>query len=180
MVSKHLGKMISLVSIFASFNHAKKILQDGFGIEISVTCLENYVHQVGQKLYNIFKVKGKDPDLCKVKGEESDVLYLQADGSMVPISGKEGLEYKENKLGLAYSKKDIALEKTFKGKSRVEIKNKRFVSSLGEGVEEFKKMFYSLALKKGLQESKEVILLCDGAKWLSKMKTIIFLRLFKF
>ncbi|MDY6934516.1 MAG: hypothetical protein SVZ03_09885 [Spirochaetota bacterium] len=58
---------------------------------------------------------------------------------MVPICGNKKVVYKENKQGIVYMDSDIVYKKSKNGKERIEIHNKRFVSSLGEGVDTFKK-----------------------------------------
>jgi len=47
----------------------------------------------------------------------------------------------------------------------VEIKNKHFVSSLGEGVEKLKKMLHAVAKENGLYKAMQQVLICDGASW---------------
>jgi hypothetical protein len=97
-------------------------------------------------------------------------MYIQADGSMVPIRGEEKRDFKEVKLGLVHVEDDIVQKRTREGETRSEIKNKRFVSSIGEGVESFKKMLKARAIEKGYYRASEIILLSDGASWIDKMK----------
>ena len=56
------------------------------------------------------------------------------------------------------------------GEIRIEIQNKRFVSSLGEGADKFQKMLYAQSLEQGAKKAEEVIILGDGAVWINKFK----------
>lgn len=170
MVSKYFAKIISLVSIFIPFKHSVKIIKDILQIDASETLLQKVIHKVGNKLYK--NMKNKKPVEIEVdeKVLDIDLLYIQADGSMVPILKAEKIEYKENKLGVVFTNKDITEKKKKNGETRVEIKNKRFVSSLGKEVDEFKDMLNKIAIEKGSNHSGRTIFLCDGAVWLNNFK----------
>lgn len=113
---------------------------------------------------------GRRPESIPRPSEIIERMYIQADGSMVPIRAEEKREFKEVKLGLVHIEADIVQKKTRKGELRSQIKNKCFVSSIGEGVEPFKIMLKARAIEKGYYQASEVILLSDGASWIDKMK----------
>jgi hypothetical protein len=144
-------------------------------IEMSETLLKSIYH-IGEKLYNDMEEKGRRPESVQSKVDSVDTMYILADGAMVPTVSDGEVEYKENKLGMTFTDKDVVPIESKKGENRVEIKNKRFVSSIGEGVERFKKMLHALSKENGLYKADKVILLCDGASWLSKMKDEYFPR----
>lgn len=166
-LSKGLGKVISLYSIFVPYDHVKKFISDTLNLKISVTCIKDISYRVGNMISKNFMSNDSNEN---EKDEDIDILYLQADGAMTPILTENGLEYKENKLALAFTDKDMVKKISKKGEERIKIKNKRFASSIGEGVEIFKKLTQKLAIKKGMLKAKKVILLSDGAAWISKMK----------
>ena len=166
-LSKGLGKVISLYSIFVPFDHVNKFISDTLNLQISVTCIKDLSYRIGNMISSSFTDDNVDMD---EEDENIDVLYMQADGAMVPILTENGLEYKENKLALAFTDKDMEKKVSKKGKESIKIKNRRFVSSIGEGAETFKKLVQKLALKKGMLKAKTVVLLSDGATWISKMK----------
>lgn len=113
------------------------------------------------------------------KEEESDIiesnirkttskLYIEVDGSMVPIRAKIGekdvVEYKENKLALLFREEDI---KYNKDRTKRDITGKQYVTSLGQGVEHFE----NLAKKKSyLYNAALIIYLTDGAEWIDQMR----------
>ena len=95
-------------------------------------------------------------------------LYVEVDGSMVPICGEEGeknhVEYRENKLALLFREEDI---KYNKDRTRRDITEKRYVTSLGQGVEHFE----NLTKKKTcLYRAEKVIYVTDGAEWIDQMR----------
>lgn len=170
MVSKGYAKICSQMIISMPFEHVSHLLYNIYGFEVSETCLKDISNNIGTKLYKEAEQKGKLPFRSTGKKAHCDILYIHADGSMVPTISENCIEYKENKLGLLYTNRDIVYKKSSRGIERVEINNKRFVSSIGEGVEPFKKMLYSCAVAKGYHRARKVIILTDGAVWLKKMK----------
>jgi hypothetical protein len=152
------------------FKHSVKIIKDLLRIDISETLLQKVIHKVGDRLYKNMKNKKEEEIEVGKNALDIDLLYIQADGSMVPISKAEKIEYKENKLGVVFTNKDITEKKGKNGETRVEIKDKRFVSSLGKGVDEFKDMLSKTAIEKGSDHSNNVVFLCDGAVWLNNFK----------
>lgn len=170
MLSKRSAKALTWLSVFMPFEHVKSYYKDIEGIDISETCLKETTHRLGSRIHEIMEVKGRRPETIKGPKISSDVMYIQADGSMVPIRGEKEREFKEAKLGLIYTNRDIVQRKTKKGEISTDIRNKRFVCSIGEGVEPFKKMMYAAAREKGYFKSKKVVVLSDGATWISKMR----------
>ena len=69
-----------------------------------------------------------------------------------------------------YKNTDIVRKRSKSGKERIGIRNKHYVSSLGEGVDKYKKMLYAQSLEQGAKKAKEVIILGDGASWINKFK----------
>jgi len=89
---------------------------------------------------------------------------------MVPISGEERLEFKENKLGLVFCEENIEHRKTKNGKEHTEIHHQRFTTSLAKGTDEFKEMLHNSAKSKCLEQANTTIFLSDGAIWLREYR----------
>ena len=136
-------------------------------IQVSRTFLGQLVHRIGSKFYQ--KAKQEEHSYAS-ELQAPEVLYIQADGAMVPIMGEKQREFKENKLGVVFCEEDIVRNKTKNGKEHTEIHNKRFATSLNKGTEEFKQMLYNTAKSKGLHQAEAVIFLSDGASWLRKYR----------
>lgn len=170
MSSKGFAKICCQLLVFMPFEHAARILNQIYRCNISETFLKDLSDKIGSKLYKEFENKSRMPYNLDLSEEEIDTMYIHADGAMVPIKGGKSIEYRENKLGLVYTDKDIVTKTSKKGKERVSIHNKRYVSSIGEGVEPFKKMMYANALENGYRRAQNIVFLTDGAVWLKKMK----------
>ena len=107
------------------------------------------------------------------------VLYIQADGSMAPICPEKGKEkrvqYRENKLAVFFNKEDLkAVANKSRSKPSYKIMKKRFVSSLGRGVQHFEKLVKKKAFEMGAQAAKTIIFLSDGAVWLDGIRERLF------
>jgi len=165
MCSKKFSKLCSNACVFTPFEHAGKIIESFLNIHVSETTLMKIVNKAGEKIYQDFKNK----EVSKKIKKSSKIIYIQSDGSMVPTLGEEKIEYKENKLGLVFSDTDIKERKGKNGEKEIEIKNKRFVSSIGKGVEEFQNMLFKAAKIKGSEKCKTLIFLTDGATWLKNI-----------
>jgi len=168
--SKRLAKAITQIAAFMPFKETKKLLADLIGVDVSVTFIEDITVKVGNRLHRDMQEKARRPYAIKDREENVTTLYIGADGAMVPLVGEESVEYKENKLGIVFNNNDLVHKTTKKGKTSTQIKKKRLVSSLAEGVEPFKKMLFSAAVEKGYYAAKEVVFLSDGATWLEKCK----------
>ena len=111
----------------------------------------------------------------KEKQRRSERVYIEADGSFVPIrankaNGEKGTQYKENKLGIFFKESD--LKKSEKKKSQ--IVKKYFVSSLGKGVKHFEKLLLKKAYELKTLFAKEIIFISDGAEWIDQMRERLF------
>lgn len=169
-MSKRLCKIASMMLVFSPFAHTRKLIRETLNINVSETALISISSRIGTRLYNNMEKKSKRPEQVQSKVSSVHVMYIQADGAMTPIATAGGVEYKENKLGIVFTDDNILRRKTKNGVDRVEIKNKHFVSSVGEGVEKFKKMLHAVAKENGLYKATQQVLICDGASWLTKMK----------
>lgn len=174
MCSKGFAKICSQFLIFMPYEHAAKLLKEIYGHNVSETFLKDLSNKIGSRLYKESEKKARMPYNLDKSSDPIKTIYIHADGSMVPILGKESIEYRENKLGLVYTDMDIVKNISKSGKVKVKIKNKRYISSIGDGVETFKKMMKACTLEKGYSKAKQAIFLTDGAIWLKKMKNEFF------
>ncbi len=174
MASKRFAKVCSQLILFMPFEHASKFIKEVYNCEVSETFLQELAYKLGSKLHKDFEEKGRMPYNLDPESDEIGTMYIHADGSMVPILGEDSIEYKENKIGLVYTDKDIVSKTSKKGKTRVMINNKRYVSSIGEGVEPFKRMMNVCALENGYRRASNKVFLTDGAAWLKKLKDEFF------
>lgn len=176
MASVRLAKVMTQTAIFMPFEDTRKLIKEFTGLKLSATFIENNVVRIGDSLYRKVEEKGKRPYAIKEKEKGIQTMYIGADGAMVPlISDEKSVEYKENKLGIVFTDKDITYKKGKKEKNpTVHIDKKRFVSSIAEGIEPFKKMLFAAAVEKGYHAAEQVVLIGDGASWIDKLHSEYF------
>ena len=170
-----LEETICLLSAHMPFDHVCAYLDRSEGISITQKQVWKTAEANGNSLIEKEETLAegyrrkiyKNLDVCESKTE---CLYCQIDGSMVPIRGDKEVIYKENKLSILFDKKDIIKNK--KGKSK--IMRKRFVSSLGNGVEHFEQLLSKKAFEMGSSKSKKIVVISDGAEWIDQLRKRLF------
>ena len=178
--SKRLIKSFALICVHVPFEHAKNLIKEFIDLEVSEFCLKRIIFTVGKKLSADAQKPMTLEEMTKLFEKEDteienmNTLYVQGDGSMVPTRGKNTREFKENKLAVAYWSNDIHKTISKKGKERTEIKNKKFVSSIGKGVEPFKNALKNTTSRMGAAFAKTIVFLSDGAPWLINMQRELF------
>ena len=118
-------------------------------------------------------VKTNTVQLLKKKQQKTNQrLYVEADGSMIPLIDPEnkGVKYTENKLAVCFTENDI--DKT--NPKNFKITKKKFVNSPGLGVGHFEMHLQLAALKLNAATAKEVVFISDGANWLDGIRNRLF------
>ena len=149
----------------SSFEEASYMMEKYLNIKISPFLIQQVSEEVGKNLYEQEKKAAEDLYKNQYKAistvpenHKKGRIYIEADGSMVLIR-KEG--YKEMKLGMVF--KDSMILNS--NKERHIIAEKDYVACLGTA-EEFKKMLWAAAIRNGFQDTKEIVILGDGSKWI--------------
>lgn len=168
--SKGFAKVATQLAIFVPEEHTRDFLKTLLNIDVSVTLISNIVTRFGSKLHSDYYKKSRRTYAIENKETNVDVLYVEADGAMTPLWGDKCREYKENKLGIVFNNKDIVHKITKNDHETCKVIHKKFVSSIAEGVEPFKKMLFAAAVEKGYHSAKKIVFLCDGASWLMKLR----------
>jgi len=103
-------------------------------------------------------------------GCKNGTLYIQTDGATLNTRCKneEGSSWRENKLGLVFSSDNIRYWVDAKGKKQHSINKREYVSYVG-GVDYFKWLLLSCAIRNGYGEYKKTVVLSDGATWIRHM-----------
>jgi hypothetical protein len=104
-------------------------------------------------------------------GETEDgVLYILTDGAALNTRSKDdnGSTWRENKLGLVISSDNIRYWTDAKGKIQHRINKREYVSYVG-GVDIFKWLLLSCAVRNGYGKYRKTVLLGDGATWIRNM-----------
>lgn len=160
-----------------SYNQAKQMLEKYRNINLGTDTVLKVTEYVGKIVY-------EEDDRQAVKNYENianlgteekkktqDILYGSIDGSAVNtrIEDENGSTWKENKLGMFFSDKDL-----FKRKDKSNMILKKEFTTIFGGVEKFKQHFFNLALKQDYLSYNKVIFITDGATWIRNMLNELF------
>lgn len=168
--SKRFAKVINQLAIFIPEKHVKEHIRSILCIDVSVTLISQLVTRFGDTLHKHMEKKAGRPHTIEQREKGVKTLYIESDGAMAPLWGEHCREYKENKLGIIFNDKDILKKISPNGEESAQIVRKKFVSSIAEGVEPFKKMLFAAAVEKGYYSAEKVIFVSDGASWLEKCR----------
>lgn len=108
-----------------------------------------------------------DVPLNKTKG----TLYIEIDGAAINtrVEDENGSTWKENKLGIIFSDKDILITNSKKkNKKGNKILKKTFVSYFGNA-EAFGKHLFAAAVKYNYEDYERVVFITDGATWIRNL-----------
>ncbi len=162
-----------------SFEAAERSFEYLTGLQISRSLIRQITEETGQKVYKQQMEKAEEaiarpeetvPSLLPHE-RRAGTLYVMVDGSQVNtrVKDQEGSSWKEMKLGLVYSDKNII---TRKGGQSV-LMDKEYVAYWGD-VNGFKKLLFEAAVTKGYGIYERVVVIGDGAHWIWKMYEELF------
>lgn len=162
-----------------SFEAAEQSFEYLAGLQVSRSLIRQITEETGQKVYEQQMEKAEEtiarpeetvPSLLP-RERRAGTLYVMADGSQVNtrVQDQEGSSWKEMKLALVYSDKDVIIRKS--GQSV--LVDKEYVAYWGE-VNGFKKLVFDAAVTKGYGIYERVVVIGDGAHWIWKMYEELF------
>ena len=145
-------------------------------INISDDQIRNVTNYIGQIVYED-DCRRRDEALEHLKSgklsrkRKTSVLYIEMDGAMFNTRKQEnGSTWKENKLGLVFSSKDVVKYKSSKGEEYHRILSREYISYAGDA-DTFKEHLYATALRNGLETHEKIVLISDGASWIKTFLT---------
>lgn len=165
----------------SSYQEAENYFKRSYHIEISDDTIRKVVNFIGEIIFKydheLAENTKKNINTMPIKGDLScdGVLYIMTDGAALNTRVKDdnGSSWRENKLAVAFSNKDIHYWRNKKDVLCHRILKREYISYIGS-VEEFKYYFLSLALRNGYGKYKKTVLLSDGATWIRNLKEEIF------
>jgi hypothetical protein len=166
--------LISYVAqMIPSFGNAKDLLSTLLNIDISISHIQKIAEDTGRKVHEqqmaaanaAYDEPEKAIPYLPTGTNKDGILYIMADGSAVNtrVQDDNGSTWKEMKLGMVFSDKDIR-----KQNEHVYIDKKEYVAYLGS-VDEFKKTLFEAAVRAGYGNISRVVIIGDGAKWIWNM-----------
>ena len=169
--------------IMNSYEAVEKRYREKKGIDISDDLIREIVDFVGERVVEDNRKKADRARLCQrnicgekcAKHAEKGILFMETDGASVCTRGEDGKGtfWHENKLGMVFNSSDIHFWTDRSGKQQHRILKREFVNYLGSA-SEFKYYFLDLALRYGVYERNEVVLISDGALWIQSMASELF------
>jgi hypothetical protein len=165
-----------------SYEDAEQILKERTSIQINDDTMRHVTNTLGTIVFNNdIKIaesiwnglnSGKLPIY---HNKFQDTLYIEVDGAMLPTRDrdKNGIIYRENKLGMVFSSDNFFYWTDNKGKRQHRIEKREYTPFIGE-VDTFTKLIFSLAMRNGYGKYKSTVLISDGATWIRNMKNYIF------
>ncbi len=154
-----------------SFTRASEIIKRVHNIEISNNNVRKITEYIGKIVYeyNLDKAKNIWENRAKLNVKYTNkkgILYIEADGVAVNtrIEDKDGSTWKENKLCIFFTNKDIY---TRKNKANI-IQHKEFVTYVGN-VDTFRVLLFAKAVELEYWKYEKIVFISDGATWLRNM-----------
>ena len=168
-------RMQALVGQQAPFDHGREQLQLLAGLQVTTKSVERIAEAIGTDIAQRERresEKALQLDLPVIVGEPIPVLYVQMDGTGVPVvkketAGRQGktegqpAHTREAKLGCVFTQ-------TTWDKEGFAIRDPDSTTYTGaiETAEEFGKRIYREALKRGWRLAKKKVVIGDGAEWI--------------
>lgn len=164
-----------------SFQRAEEKLQRTRGLFVNDDTLRLVSNYVGREVFlaDCRKADEAWKHFCSrpfVFGRKrKGVLYLETDGSAVNTRHKDdnGSTWRENKLAIFFSSDNLFTRKQKNGEVYRRILKREYISYIG-GVSEFKKHVLAGALRNGYGKYETLVVLSDGAEWISNMSEELF------
>lgn len=164
-----------------SYAELQQMYKDDWGIDISDDLIRNVTNYIGKMVYDEdcarreedlehLRKQGTSPRQSAGTSKNTHVLYIEMDGAMLNTRKRENdFTWKENKLGLVFSSKDLISYKNQRQEDIKRIGKREYISYVGSS-ETFLDFLYSIALRNGLEDHGKIVIISDGARWIKKFK----------
>jgi hypothetical protein len=168
-------RMQALVGQEAPFDHGREQMQLLAGLEVTTKSVERTAEAIGADIAQREQgeiQKALQLDLPVIAGEPIPILYVQMDGTGVPVvkketAGRQGktegqpAHTREAKLGCVFTQTTWDKE----GYAIRDPDSTTYTGALETAVE-FGKRIYREALKRGWSRAKKKVVIGDGAEWI--------------
>ena len=168
-------RMQALVGQDASFDHGREQMALLAGLEVTAKSVERVAESIGTDIARREQQqvdRAVQLDLPIVLGEPVPILYVQMDGTGVPVVKKE-TEGRKGKLdGLPAHTREVKLGCVFTQTGWDEegfaVRDRGSTTYTGaiENAEQFGKRLYVEAWKRGWSRAKKKVVIGDGAEWI--------------
>lgn len=166
----------------ASFQRAEEKIERTLHLKIDDDTVRKAAGYIGRAVFEedcrnadrVWKEFSTRP-LAMAPRRKKGTLYIEVDGSAINtrVQDEDGSTWRENKLGIFFSTDNIHQWKNKKGEICRTISKKEYVSYIGSA-SEFKKHVLAAAVRNGYGTYEDVVVLSDGAEWISNMREELF------
>lgn len=174
-LSPGVRRMLALVGQEAPFDHGREQLKLLAGLKVTAKAVERTAEAIGADIALIEQAKIKNAvqlNLPIVIGEPILILYIQMDGTGVPVVKKETVGRKGKTDGQPAHTREVKLGCVFtqagwdkKGYAVRDADSTTYTGAI-ENAEEFGKRIYMEASNRGLSRAKRIVVIGDGAPWI--------------
>jgi hypothetical protein len=168
-------RMHALVGQQAPFDHGREQMQLLAGLEVTAKSVERIAEAIGGDIAQREQgeiQKALQLDLPVIAGEPIPILYVQMDGSGVPVVKKETLGRPGKTDGQPAHTREVQLGCVFtqttwdeEGFALRDPDSTTYTGAI-ETAEEFGKRIYREALARGWNRAKKKVVIGDGAEWI--------------
>lgn len=174
-VSPGVRRMQALVGQDAPFDHGREQLKLLAGLEVTTKSIERVAEAIGEDVARQEQQeidRAVQLDLPMVVGESVPILYIQMDGTGVPVVKKETVGRKGKLDGLPAHTREAKLGSVFtqtkwdaQGYAIRDPDSTTYVGAI-EPAEQFGKRLYVEAWKRGWSRAQKKVIVGDGAEWI--------------
>ncbi|HEX8836931.1 MAG TPA: ISKra4 family transposase [Candidatus Acidoferrum sp.] len=168
-------RMHALVGQQAPFDHGREQMKLLAGLEVTTKSVERIAEAIGADIAHREQEEMPQAlqlDLPAIVGEPIPVLYVQMDGTGVPVVKKETLGRQGKLAGQPAHTREVKLGCVFtqttwdeKGYAIRDPDSTTYTGAIETAVE-FGKRLYREALKRGWHRAKKKVVIGDGAEWI--------------
>jgi hypothetical protein len=168
-------RMHALVGQQAPFDHGREQLQLLAGLEVTTKSVERTAEAIGADIAQREQgeiQKALQLDLPVIAGQPIPILYVQMDGTGVPVVKKETMGRQGKALGQPAHTREAKLGCVFtqttwdkEGYALRDPDSTTYTGAL-ETAGEFGQRIYREALKRGWSRAKKKVVIGDGAEWI--------------
>jgi hypothetical protein len=174
-ISPGVRRMQAVVGQGSAFDHGRQQMKLLAGLEVTTKAVERTAEAIGEHV----AARGQEEiqravqlDLPVIVGEPIPILYVQMDGTGIPVVKKETIGRQGKTEGSASHTREVKLGCVFTqtawDKEGYPIRDPDSTTYTGaiETAEEFGKRIYMEAWKRGWSRAEKKVVMGDGAEWI--------------
>lgn len=174
-LSPGVRRMLALVGADAPFDHGRRQVKLLAGLEVTTKAVERTAEAIGEHVAQREQreiQRAVQLDLPVIIGEPIPLLYVQMDGTGVPVVKKETLDRKGKIDGRPAHTREVKLGCVFTQKGWDEegyaLRDRDSTTCTGaiETADQFGKRLYTEAWNRGWSRAQKKVVIGDGAEWI--------------